>query len=72
MTGDNAMSKKTKKLSLKKETLRTLSAEQLAQANGGADYSNVALPIGGVRPPPPGTFGCTETFQYYNYSIKGY
>lgn len=76
------MSKKTKKLSLKKETLRSLSAEQLAQVGGASD--GCATYGGGTRP-PPGTFGCQTNgcyqqnqyeyqynYQYnYNYQYKG-
>ena len=62
------MSKKTKKLSLKKETLRTLTADQLAQANGGTDA--VMIRVGGPLPPPPGSFGCTLDGIYFNFNIK--
>ena len=65
------MSKKNKKLSLKKETLRTLSNEQLQQANGGNEL--VMARVGGPVPPPPGTFGCTTSPNYYNFQyIKQY
>lgn len=64
------MSKKTKKLSLKKETLRTLSAEQLGEVAGGTTQ---CLSIGGVRPPPPGTFGCeTDALKIYNFQLIKY
>jgi len=56
--GRNNMSKKTKKLGLKKETLRSLNNEQLGAVAGGTDA--VALSVITV-PPSKGTFGCDTT-----------
>jgi hypothetical protein len=53
--GRNNMSKKTKKLGLKKETLRSLNNEQLSSVAGGTDL--VALSVI-TLPPSKGTFGC--------------
>ena len=61
------MSKKTKKLSLKKETLRSLNAEQMQQVAGASSF---CATYGGVRPPPPGTFGCTVNgIALYDFNI---
>lgn len=63
------MAKTNKKLSIKKETLRSLSAEQLGQVGGG---TNVAY---SVIVPPKGTFGCTDDYialKDFEYVVKGY
>ena len=52
------MAKKTKKLGLKKETLRSLNNEELGAVAGGD--SNVMLSVITV-PPSRGTFGCDTT-----------
>ena len=65
------MAKTNKKLSIKKETLRSLTAEQLGQVAGG---TNVAY---SVIVPPKGTLGCEPTngcidVMYLDFYIKGY
>ena len=65
----------SRKLSLKKETLRSLTAEQLGAVAGGtlagAYYSDKALSA--VRPPVTGTCTCeTNTCFGYDYNFDGY
>ena len=50
MSKDNH-SKRDRKLALRRETLRTLDATQLATVAGGATYTT-------VRPPPSPSLGC--------------
>ena len=66
------MAKKTKKLSLKRETLRTLSADQLGAVAGGTIVINYTWSIygqgglkGTVPPPPPS--GETESVIRISY-----
>lgn len=66
--------KKTKKLAVKRETLRSLSNEQMNQAAGGT-WANLAYT--GVRPPPSPSLGCEPTSGCLNILImdpyiKGY
>jgi hypothetical protein len=63
------MAKKNKKLALKKETLRSLSDEQLGAVAGGTIL--VGLKGYSIVVPPKGTFGCTTEFEY-NYDYQGY
>ena len=61
------MSKKTKKLALKKENLRNLSAAELGQVNGGWynwDYYLYKMPVVGTK-------GCT-TDGLFMYNIYIY
>lgn len=56
------MSKMSRKLSLKKETLRSLDARQLEQVNGGLAYEWVIL-----KQPSKGSIGCTGDLAYFNF-----
>ena len=64
------MAKKiNKKLGLKKETLRSLTEQELGAVAGGTLGSDKQLSA--VKPPPPATLGCDTVgclnFQLYNY-----
>ena len=65
------MAKTNKKLALKKETLRSLTAEQLGQVAGGTEKVGYSVIV-----PPKGTFGCDTTgcidVISLNIYIKGY
>jgi len=61
------MAKKNKKLALKKETLRSLSDEQLGAVAGGT----LALKGYSIVVPPKGTFGCTTDYNF-DYNYEGY
>lgn len=50
------MAKTNKKLSIKKETLRSLTAEQLGQVAGGTEKVGYSVVV-----PPKGTLGCEPT-----------
>jgi hypothetical protein len=55
-----------KRLSLKKETLRSLDASELQEANGGTIYFNRVSPVaaGFVRGPAPPPPPIHESYQY--------
>ena len=67
------MAKKTRKLSLKKETLRQLDGEQLKQVAGGNEYYSRVVPpsftLSCVCDPTTGA--CLQNF-YIQPIIKGY
>ncbi len=66
------MAKKiNKKLALKRETLRSLTDQELGAVAGGTLYaSNVGASF--IKPPPPQTLGCTTDALQVDYVIKGY
>jgi len=65
---ENMAKKINKKLGLKKETLRSLSEQELGAVAGGTFGSDKGL--GMVKPPPPATMGCTlDLIQIYNYQF---
>lgn len=67
------MAKKiNRKLGLKKETLRSLSDQELGAVAGGTFGSDAGL--GMVKPPPPATQGCTSLGCYVRigYNYQGY
>ena len=67
------MAKKiNKKLGLKKETLRSLSDQELGAVAGGTFGSDAGLGL--VKPPPPATQGCTSLgcLIIRNYDYLGY
>ena len=70
------MAKTSRKLSLRKETLRKLDAGQLAQVNGGAtiDYVILSVPskTSGPTHTDPSTFGVQAYNLNYNFNYYFY
>ena len=77
------MGKPKRKLSLKKETLRTLSGSELSAVQGGTYYAGGGFGLGsgiygyGLAPtagctagcPPPGSGGCHDTAGCFGLSF---
>ena len=68
------MAKKDRKLSLKKETLRQLDAEQMKQVAGGNEYYSRVVPPSFTLSCgcDTTTSGCLQNFNTQQFIIKGY